>query len=146
MAASQDPRTIDLYLSALSSSLGWELSADIARNKEMIAGSDEAERVFRNTVFGETWVKTGDAPDWQRLTDRPEDWTPSIVAAGGLFPTAGADVQKDRIEVDVWAWGRGLEGRLVEHVVIEDDPGSRRAGRVPPTCSVGRGRTPMDRR
>ncbi|SUZ34110.1 hypothetical protein ROE7235_03892 [Roseibaca ekhonensis] len=43
--------------------------------------------------------------------------------AGGLFLTAGADVQKDRIEVDVWAWGRGLESWLVDHVVIEGGPG-----------------------
>ena len=44
--------------------------------------------------------------------------------AGGLFLTAGADVQKDRIEVNVWAWGRGLESWLVEHVVIDGGPGS----------------------
>jgi phage terminase large subunit GpA-like protein len=31
-------------------------------------------------------------------------------------------VQKDRIEVDVWAWGRGLESWLVDHVVIEGGP------------------------
>ena len=41
----------------------------------------------------------------------------------GLFLTAGADVQKDRIEVDVWAWGRGLESWLVDHLVIEGGPG-----------------------
>src|SRR5690606_5546634 len=64
---------------------------------------------FRNTILGETWVETGEAPDWQRLYDRRERWTSGTVPAGGLFLTAGADVQKDRIEVDVWAWGRGLE-------------------------------------
>ena len=42
--------------------------------------------------------------------------------AGGLFLTAGADVQKDRIEVDVWAWGRGLESWLIDHVVIDGGP------------------------
>ena len=42
--------------------------------------------------------------------------------AGGLFLTAGADVQKDRIEVDVWAWGRGLESWLIDHIVIEGGP------------------------
>ena len=42
--------------------------------------------------------------------------------AGGLFLTAEGDVQKDRIEVDVWAWGRGLEIWLVDHIVIEDGP------------------------
>ena len=49
------------------------------------------------------------------------------VPAGGLFLTAGADVQKDRIEVDVWAWGRGLESWLVEHVVIAHGPGDPEA-------------------
>ena len=43
--------------------------------------------------------------------------------AGGLFLTAGADVQKDRIEVGVWAWGRGLENWPVDHIVIEGGPG-----------------------
>jgi phage terminase large subunit GpA-like protein len=44
------------------------------------------------------------------------------VPRGGLFLTAGADVQKDRIEIDVWAWGRGLESWLVDHVVIDGGP------------------------
>ena len=42
--------------------------------------------------------------------------------AGGLFLTAGADVQKDRVEIDVWAWGRNLESWLVDHIVIEGGP------------------------
>lgn len=49
--------------------------------------------------------------------------------AGGLFLTAGADVQKDRMEVDVWAWGRGLESWLVDHVVIEGGPDGTMRGR-----------------
>jgi hypothetical protein len=83
--------------------------------------------LFRNTVLGETWVETGEAPDWQRLADRREEWPAGTVPAGGLFLTAGADVQKDRIEVDIWAWGRGLESWLVEHVVIEHGPGDPEA-------------------
>ena len=70
---------------------------------------DEAMKTFVNTSLGETWVETGEAPDWQRLYDRRESWPAGTVPMGGLFLTAGADVQKDRIEVDVWAWGRGLE-------------------------------------
>src|SRR5690606_9290954 len=85
-------------------------------------GSDEAIKAFRNTILGETWVETGEAPDWQRLYDRREAWRPGTVPAGGLFLTAGADVQKDRIEIDVWAWGRGLESWLVDHLVIEGGP------------------------
>jgi phage terminase large subunit GpA-like protein len=32
-------------------------------------------------------------------------------------------VQKDRIEIDVWAWGRGLQSWLIDHIVIEGGPG-----------------------
>ena len=72
--------------------------------------------------LGETWVETGEAPDWRRLYDRRERWPAGTVPEGGLILTAGADVQKDRIEVDVWAWGRGLESWLVDHVVIDGGP------------------------
>jgi len=121
-AEARDARTVGFHLSALYSPPGWKSWADIARDKETAAGSDEAERVFRNTVLGETWIETGDAPDWQRIAERREDWPAATIPAGGLFLTAGADVQKDRIEIDVWAWGRGLESWLVDHVVIEGGP------------------------
>jgi phage terminase large subunit GpA-like protein len=75
-------------------------------------------------VLGETWMESGEAPDWQQVHDRRASWPAGTVPAGALFLTAGADVQKDRIEVDVWAWGRGLESWLVDHLVIEGGPGS----------------------
>ena len=121
-AEADDPTTIGFHVSALYSPPGWKSWADIARDKESAKGSDEAERAFRNIVLGETWVETGEAPDWQRLYDRRERWAPGTVPNGGLFLTAGADVQKDRIEVDVWAWGRGLESWLIDHMVIEGGP------------------------
>lgn len=84
----------------------------------------EARKTFVNTVLGEEWEEEADAvPDWQRLYERREAWPYGSVPQRGLFLTAGADVQLDRIEVDVWAWGRGLESWLVEHLVINGDPG-----------------------
>jgi phage terminase large subunit GpA-like protein len=91
------------------------------------AGGDEAMKTFVNTSLGETWMETGEAPDWRRLYDRRESWPAGTVPAGGLILTAGADVQKDRIEVDVWAWGRGLTSWLVDHVVIDGGPESAAA-------------------
>jgi phage terminase large subunit GpA-like protein len=120
-----DPHTLGYHLSALYSPAGWLSWEQIARSWEAAQGSDEAIKAFRNTVLGETWMETGEAPDWQRLADRRETWKPGAVPVGGLFLTAGADVQKDRIEVDVWAWGRGLESWLVDHVVIEGGPGDQ---------------------
>lgn len=82
----------------------------------------EGMKTFVNTSLGETWVETGEAPDWERLYDQRQQWSPGTVPEGGLFLTAGADIQKGRIEVDVWAWGRGLESWLVDHIVIDGGP------------------------
>ncbi len=76
---------------------------------------------------GETWIETGEAPDWQRLYERREPWRIGTVPSGGLFLTAGADIQKDRIEVSIWAWGRGLASWLVDHIVIPGGPDSAEA-------------------
>jgi phage terminase large subunit GpA-like protein len=124
-ATAADPTTVGYHLSALYSPIGWLSWQRIARSWEADQGADEAIKAFRNTILGETWVESGEAPDWQRLQGLKEDFRAGTVPAGGLFLTAGADVQKDRIEVDVWAWGRGLESWLVDHIVIEGGPGDQ---------------------
>jgi phage terminase large subunit GpA-like protein len=58
------------------------------------------------------------------LAGQRDNWPAGTVPERGLILTAGADVQKDRIEIDVWAWGRGLESWLVDHVVLEGGPGT----------------------
>jgi phage terminase large subunit GpA-like protein len=120
-AEAQDPGTIGFHISALYSPVGWLSWENIARLWEA-ATTDEAKRSFKNSVLGETWVEIGEAPDWQRLYERRESWQIGAVPSGGLFLTAGADIQKDRVEVDVWAWGRGLESWLVDHIVVEGGP------------------------
>jgi len=76
-------------------------------------------QVFINTVLGETWALRGDAPEWQRLYDRREDYKIGTVPDGGLFLTAGIDIQKDRIEVEVVAWGRGKESWSIDYQVLD---------------------------
>jgi phage terminase large subunit GpA-like protein len=120
-AVSANPHAIGFHLSALYSPIGWKSWVQIARDWLAAQGSDEMLRAARNTLLGETWIESGEAPEWQRLADRRFAFLAQI-PAGGLFLTAGADVQKDRIEVDVWAWGRGLESWLVDHIVIPGGP------------------------
>jgi phage terminase large subunit GpA-like protein len=78
-------------------------------------------RKFINTNLAEEYVERGDAPEWQRLYDRRENYPLALVPDRALFLTASADVQKDRIEVSAYAWGRGKESWLVDHLIIEGD-------------------------
>jgi hypothetical protein len=64
---------------------------------------------------------TREAPEWQRLYERRESYRIGIVPEPGQFLTAGVDVQKDRIEVEIVAWGRNKESWSVDYPVIEGD-------------------------
>jgi phage terminase large subunit GpA-like protein len=120
-----DPAVHGYHISGLYSPSGWLGWADIVREWEAAADDADARKTFVNTVLGEEWEEEADSvPDWQRLYERREAWPYGTVPERGLFLTAGADVQQDRIEVDVWAWGRGLESWLVEHIILDGDPGS----------------------
>ncbi len=125
MADGSSGKTAGFHLSSLYSPVGWRSWREIAAawesavNKE--SGSAAAIKTFKNTELGETWVEEGEAPDWQRLLERREDYRIGTIPVGGLLLTAGADVQKDRIEVSVWAFGRGKEAWLVEHRVLMGD-------------------------
>jgi phage terminase large subunit GpA-like protein len=123
-AAGADQATHGYHLNGLYSPVGWLGWVDIARQWEEAASDAGSRKTFVNTVLGEDWEEEADTvPDWQRLYERRERWPHKVVPERGLFLAAGGDVQGDRIEVDVWAWGRGLESWLVEHIVIAGDTG-----------------------
>jgi phage terminase large subunit GpA-like protein len=123
-AESLDALAHGYHLNGLYSPVGWLGWADIAKQWEDAVNDADARKTFINTVLGEEWEEeAAEVPDWQRLYERREEWPLHTVPERGLFLTAGSDVQADRIEVDIWAWGRGLESWLVEHIVLPGDPG-----------------------
>ncbi len=91
--------------------------------EQFLAAKQDVEklRVFVNQVLGETWEERGDAPPWEDLYRRREVYPRGVVPIGGLVLTAGADVQRDRIEVEVVAWGAGLESWSIDYIVIAGD-------------------------
>jgi phage terminase large subunit GpA-like protein len=125
MVPEHGAKTAGFHLSSLYSPVGWRSWKDIAVAWESavskVSGSAAAIKTFKNTELGETWVEEGEAPDWQRLIERREDYRIGTVPLGGLLLVGGADVQKDRIEASVWAFGRGKECWLVEHRVLMGD-------------------------
>lgn len=88
---------------ASTTPVGWSSWADAAKQFEQVQENSSLLQVFVNTVLGETWTLLGEAPDWKPLSDWREDLKIGTIPRGGLFLMAGADVQRDRIEVEVVA-------------------------------------------
>lgn len=114
-------RTAGFHLSSLYSPIGWRSWKEIAHAWELAQGSAVALKAFKNTELGETWVEQGETPEWQRLLERRESYRIGTVPYGALLLAAGIDVQKDRIEVSVWGFGRQQHAWLIEHRVLDGD-------------------------
>jgi len=109
------------HISSLYSPIGWFSWGEIA--ELFLKSKDDPTKLksFVNTVLGDVWKEPGEAPDWKRLYDRRETYEMRKVPAAGIILTAGADVQKDRIELGIDAWGPGLESWAVDYIVIAGD-------------------------
>jgi phage terminase large subunit GpA-like protein len=114
-------------LSSLYSPLGW-LSWDALVDEwhgamtAARAGDASLLRVFVNTRLAETFEEQGDRADQHALRKRAADIPMRQVHWGMLVMTMGVDVQGDRLEAYIWAWGRGLERQLVDRSIIYGDP------------------------
>jgi phage terminase large subunit GpA-like protein len=69
----------------------------------------EKLRTVVNTDLAETWQERGEAPDWERLYQRREQYQIGTVPAGAIVLTCGVDVQKDRLVPEVVGWGANKE-------------------------------------
>lgn len=87
----------------------------------------EQLKTFVNTWLGEAWEERGDAPEWERIFNRPKYYKRNVIPAKGLFLVAGMDVQKDRFEIEIIAFGRKRESYSVDYRIIHGGPESESA-------------------
>jgi phage terminase large subunit GpA-like protein len=86
------------------------------------SGSQEKEKVFCQQVLGEAWTVKGDAPDHQKLFDSRAKYSWRQVPLRALLLTGACDVQGDRLEWAIYAYGAGFDSWLIDKGVIEGDP------------------------
>jgi len=79
-------------------------------------------QTFVNVSLAETWEEEGEKTDHNALYIRREHY-PEEVPVGGLALTCGVDVQDDRLEAQVKAWGVGFENWQIKHEIFWGDPG-----------------------
>lgn len=128
--ADGEPGVRGYHLNGLYSPLGWLSWGRIARRFVRVHKNPLKLRVFTNTVLAETWREKVEAPEWERLHERAQAglYALGTVPRGGLVLTAGADVQKDRIVVEVVAWGRGKATWSVDYGVLPGDTADLEGG------------------
>jgi len=100
----------------------WVTWGQMATEFEKVKTDPEKLKVFVNESLAEPWKIKGEAPDWERLYERREDYKIGIVPNDATLLVAGADVQKDRIEVEIVAYGKNLVSWSVEYLVIYTGP------------------------
>lgn len=81
----------------------------------------EERKTFIMTVLGQPYEGEGDAPDWEKIYKRRESYPRNRIPMGGLMLFAGVDVQKDRLEVEIVAYGRDMESWSIDYRVITGD-------------------------
>ena len=87
-----------------------------------VKGNPATLQPFVNLDLGETWQERGEAPDWERLWLRGEDYSAGTVPGGVHFLTAGIDVQHDRIEYEVVGWALNKENWSVDTGILWGAP------------------------
>ena len=88
---------------------------------EASRGDPVKERVFFQQDLGEPYDPSGDAPDWEKLVAVRRPWPRGVVPFPGAVLTGFIDVQGNRFEWGLWAWGPGFQGWLVDRGVIAHD-------------------------
>lgn len=113
------------HLSSLYSPIGWVSWVQVAQEFVDSKSNKELLRVWINTRLGLPFEEKGDQPDWVNLKARCEPYIIMTVPSAGKMLTAGVDVQDNRLEVVVKAWGQGEESWLIYYGKIFGDTEQR---------------------
>ncbi len=95
-----------------------QLAIDFLEKKK----DTETLKAWVNTTLGESWEAPGETVEADPLYARREHYPPGRVPNGSVL-TAGVDVQDDRVEGEIVAWGENEESWSVQYFRLYGDPG-----------------------
>lgn len=111
-------KKVGYHISSLYSPLGWYSWADAVR--DFVAAKNDANKTkaFVNTVLGECYTEKGEAPPWESVYNKRETYKINAPSEDVVFLTAGVDVQKDRLEVEIVGWCKGKRTYSIDYRVL----------------------------
>ncbi len=99
----------------------WVTFGEMASNFVEAKRLPETLKTWVNTALAETWEERGETVDETGLLERREVFA-AQVPSGAVLLVAGADIQGDRIEVEVLGLGPGFESWSVDYKTFYGDP------------------------
>jgi phage terminase large subunit GpA-like protein len=122
-----DGETESFTISAMFLPYGWfpwkGLLKEYSAAKVALEQGDEAPMItFYNTRLARCWARAKEQTKYDELMARAEDYRLGVVPGGGLKLTAAVDVQNDRLELKVIAWGEGMECWVIDYQIILQSP------------------------
>lgn len=115
------PDRVGYHISSLYSPFGWYSWAEAALDWELAQNDTPKLKTFVNTVLGETWREKGESPPWENIYNRRENYPMNRPGVDVAFVTAGVDVQKDRIEVELVGWCKNKVSYSLDYRVLYGD-------------------------
>jgi phage terminase large subunit GpA-like protein len=113
-------------INGLYSPLGWLSWYAIIEEYERVKEDPVRLKTWTNTVLGESYAEKSEAPPWQNLYNRREQYQIGSVNDQVSFITAGADVQRDRIEIEVVGWCKGKISYSIDYQVFTGDTSAKK--------------------
>ncbi len=117
---------VGFHLNSLYSPYGWHSWKQIVIDFLAAKNNQSKLKAFVNTTLGETWAERGEAPPYKNLYNRREQYKINKVPADVCFLTAGVDVQRDRLELEIVGWCADKRSYSIDYrVLVGDTAGSR---------------------
>jgi phage terminase large subunit GpA-like protein len=113
--AARDPRDRSYHVSSMMSPMtGWKnILVDWAKTN--FGKKLQDYKSFVINTEGLPFFTNQRQRAWNELRERAEDYPPGQVPEGGMLVTGGVDVQKNRLELQLVAWGYGMEAWSFDH-------------------------------
>lgn len=119
--------TESFTISQIYAPAGWISWLELARlhqqaTEALRQGDHTKMAAFWNTRLARCYDVAQSATSADALKARAEPYPPRVVPDAALVLTASVDTQPDRLEVQVEAWGPGMEHWIVDHIVLNGSP------------------------
>ncbi len=123
VAAFPDRAVLGFHISGLYTPPGLGLTwVELASEFEKKKRDPLQFKVFQNVRLGECSADPEEKLDWEELKHRGEPYALRTLPRGCLVLTAGIDVQKDRLAVQVRGWGRSGTCWTIDWLELPGDP------------------------